>query len=39
MPISKTIESMFTTIIAPDKSSTQGLGTDNMSAIVVKFVK
>ena len=35
--LSEGIESMFTTIIASDVQSSGGIGTDNMSAIVIKF--
>lgn len=31
------IESMFTTIVASDVQSSGGIGTDNMTAIVIKF--
>ncbi len=37
MSLEKSIESMFTTIIATDVQSSGGIGTDNMSAIVIKF--
>ena len=35
--LSDPIESMFTTIVASDVQSSGGIGTDNMSAIVIKF--
>lgn len=38
-PVTKVIEEMFDKIIATDILSSQGVGTDNMTCIIVNFKK
>jgi protein phosphatase 1G len=38
MKLTKIIEELFDSLISPDYTETQGLGCDNMSCIIIKFV-